>query len=142
MEQPYKNQATGTIITKSWEENTWDGQPWNEVSGAKLTKASVTTTFQGDIEGESNEAWLMVYRSDTSADFVGLEQVTGQLAGRSGSFVLQHSGTYDNGKLHSSCLVVPGSGSGELTGLRGEGRYVFDGQHGDPTRYTLAYDFD
>ncbi len=45
--------VTGTVETRSWAEQTWDGQPWNEVSGAKLTHANVTTAFHGDIKGES-----------------------------------------------------------------------------------------
>lgn len=142
MDTKYSSHAAGTIETKSWDEKTWEGQPWNEVSGAKLTRASVTAAFQGDIEGESRQEWLMSYRSDVSADFVGLERVTGQIGGRTGSFVLQHNGTYENGKLQSTCLVVPGSGTGDLHRLRGQGSYTFEGQHGDPTRYTLDFDFE
>jgi len=78
----------------------------------------VTAAFHGDIEGESRQEWLMIYRSDVSADFVGLERVTGQIRGRTGSFVFQHNGTYENGKLQSTCVVVPGSGTGDLPGLK------------------------
>jgi hypothetical protein len=84
----------------------------------------------------------MVYRSDVSADFVGLERITGQLGGRMGSFVLQHHGAYESGKLQSAFVVVPGSGTGDLHHLRGQGNYVLDGQHGDPTHYTLDFDFE
>lgn len=142
MDAKYKAQARGTFETKSWDEKTWDGQPWNEVSGAKLTHAHVTAAFQGDIQGESRQEWLMTYRSDVSANFVGLERVSGQIGGRSGSFVLQHNGTYENGVINNTFFVVPGCGTGELHNLRGQGSYIFDGQHGDPSRYTLDYDFE
>jgi hypothetical protein len=42
----------------------------------------------------------------------------------------------------SACVVVPGSGTGDLHRLRGQDSYIFDGQHGDPTRYTLDFDFE
>lgn len=142
MNSTYTAHAAGTIETKHWDEKTWDGQPWNEVQGAKLTHAKVSTSFQGDIAGESTEEWLMIYRDDGSANFVGLERIVGRLGERTGSFVLQHSGAYAGGKLHSTCFVVPGSASGDLLGLRGEGTYIFDGQHGDPTRYTFDYGFE
>src|SRR5205809_3547948 len=79
--------ATGTHDMKTWDEKTWDGKPANEVSGAKLTRASVTNSFHGDIEGEGTLEYLMTYRDDGSASYVGLERVVGSVGGRSGSFV-------------------------------------------------------
>ncbi len=68
----------------------WDEKPYNEAAGLpKLTRASVTKTFKGDLEGESQLEYLMLYRADGTASFVGLERVLGRLGGRSGSFVLQ-----------------------------------------------------
>ncbi|MCL4294981.1 MAG: DUF3224 domain-containing protein [Anaerolineae bacterium] len=60
----YGSHAAGTLETKSWDEKTWDGQPGNEVSGVKLTRANVTAAFHGDIAGESRQEWLMSYRLD------------------------------------------------------------------------------
>ncbi len=57
----------------------------------------VNKFFSRDIEGESTEEYPMVYREDGSASFVGLKRVVGRVGGRSGSFVLQYSGTFEGG---------------------------------------------
>jgi hypothetical protein len=77
--------------------------------------------FEGDLEGEGNVEWLMGYGDDGTAAFVGLERVVGKVGDRSGSFVLQHTGTFDGAMARAKLTVVPGSGTGELEGLEGEG---------------------
>ena len=63
---------------------------------------------------------------------------TATLAGRSGSFALQHSGTMNRGALSLTVTVVPDSGTGELAGLSGSmGIQVVDGKH----FYDFAYAF-
>ena len=58
---------------------TWDEKPYSETPGEpKLTRASVTKTFSGDVEGDGQVEYLMMYRSDGSASFVGLERVVGR----------------------------------------------------------------
>jgi hypothetical protein len=126
---------------KTWDEKTWDGKPANEVSGAKLTRASVTNSFHGDIEGEGTLEYLMTYRDDGSASYVGLERVVGRVGDRAGSFVLQHSGTFEGNAAKTTWSVVQGSATGDLRGLRGEGGYI--AHHGEPSAsYTLDYDFE
>ncbi len=132
--------ATGTIEIKSWDEKTWDGKSWQDVSGAKLTHAVVKQTLHGDIEGEGAVHFLMSYRDDGSASFVGLQEVVGSLAGRSGSFVLQITGTFEGDTAASNWSVVPGSGTGDLRGLRGDGSSVARHSDSQPP-YTLDYDF-
>ena len=128
--------ASGTFEVKSWEEN-----PYNEVEGAvKVTRATVKQTFQGDIEGEGQVEYLMAYREDKTANFVGLQRVVGKVGGRSGAFVLELKGTYDGGKASATWSVVPGSGTGELGGLRGQGG--FEAGHGSTANVTLDYDFE
>ena len=129
--------AEGTIETLAWEENVYA----ESNGGPKLTRASVRASFSGDIEGEGTEEYLMAYPDDRFASFVGIEHFDGRVSGRSGSFVIQHSGTFESGKLKSNWFVVPGSGNGGLRGLRGEGTYV--NEDGKPqTDYTFDYDFD
>ena len=100
----------------------WDEKPYSEGDGLpKLTHASVTKALTGDIVGEGQVEYLMMYRADGSAVFVGLERVVGQLAGKTGSFVLQRAGEFEDGVAKESYAVVSGSGTGELKGLRGEG---------------------
>ena len=75
------------------------------------------------------EATLRV-QTDGSASFVGIERVTGTLAGRTGTFVLQDAGTLADGEVTGTWFVVPGSGTGELAGLCGEGGFTaVVGQH-------------
>lgn len=100
----------------------WDEKPYSEGENLpKLTRASVTKTYTGDIDAEGHVEYLMMYRSDGSAAFVGLERITGSIAGRKGSFVLQRTGVFEDGLAKESYSVIPGSGSGELSGLQGEG---------------------
>jgi hypothetical protein len=64
--------------------------------------------------------------------------MVGRLGGRSGSFVVETNGVYEGGEARTTWSVVPGSGTGELAGLRGEGGAVAPG--GPNGTYTLDYD--
>ncbi len=100
----------------------WDEKPVGDGHQLpKLTRATVTKTLSGDLEGESQVEYVMTYRADGSAAFVGLERVVGRITGRSGSFVLQRTGVFEGGEARESYSVVEGSGTEGLTGLRGEG---------------------
>ena len=117
----------------------WDEKPYSEGPDLpKLTRAAVTRTFTGDIEGEGHVEYLMAYNSDGSAAFVGLERIVGSLAGKAGSFVLQRTGVFENGMAKESYFVIPGSGTGELQSLRGEGTSAVG--HGMEHPLTLNYE--
>jgi hypothetical protein len=118
---------------------TWDEKPYNELPGElKMTRSSVAYAYQGDIEGESTLDYLMVYRPDETGSFVGLERIIGRVGGRSGSFVLQHTGTFNKTDVDSTFFVVPRSGTGELTGLSGDGVIKLSG-HAE--RYPMIFNF-
>lgn len=118
---------------------TWDEKPCGETADLpKLTRASVGKTYSGDITGEGRVEYLMMYRSDGSAAFVGLERVVGRLAGRNGSFVLQRNGVFEGGLAKETYTVLAGSATGELQGLRGEGSSAVG--HGMEHPFTLAYE--
>ena len=118
-----------------------DEKPYSEGQDLpKLTRAAVVKTFTGEIAGEGRVEYLMMYRGDGSATFVGLERVVGQLAGRAGSFVLQRTGVFEDGMAKESFSVIPGSGTGELQGLRGEGTSAVG--HGTEYPLTLNYELD
>jgi hypothetical protein len=117
----------------------WDETPYSEGQDLpKLTRATVTKTFTGDLEGDGQVEYLMMYRADGSATFVGFERVTGRLGGRAGSFVLQRTGVFEDGQAKEAYSVVPGSGTGELAGLRGDGRSSVG--HGMEHPFTLSYE--
>ena len=127
--------ATGTFEIANWDE-----QPFDEIEEQpKVTLATVTGSFQGDVEGEGTTAYLMVYRDDGTASYVLVQRVVGRLGGRTGGFVLQGSGAYADGKATGTWSVVPGSGTGDLVGLRGEGS--FEAPAGRTMHLTLDYEF-
>ena len=103
----------------------WDENTITEIeSGGKLTQASVKQSFSGDVEGDGSVEWLMCYRADDTAEFVGLQRVVGRIGDRSGSFVmLQTDGTFDGKFAKGKLTIVSGSGTDELTGLRGGGEF-------------------
>jgi hypothetical protein len=110
-------------------------------SAATLVGIEVTELFHGDIEGEGRARMLQALRPDGSATFVGHERVTAAVAGRTGTFVLQDVGTLGpTGDVEGSWFVVPGSGSGELAGLRGEGSFA--AAVGERAAITLDYWFE
>lgn len=126
--------ANCRFVIKSWDETPYGEGP----DLPKLTRAAVTKTFTGDLVGEGHVEYLMMYRSDGSATFVGFERVAGHLAGKAGTFVLQRTGVFENGIAKESYAVIPGSGTGELLGLRGEG--VSAVGHGMEHPLTLDYE--
>ena len=117
----------------------WDEKPYREGQDLpKLTRASVTKAFTGDIEGEGHVEYLMMYRDDGSATFVGLERVSGRIGGKRGTFVLQRLGVFENGQAKESYSVIPGSATGGLRGLRGDGKSSVG--HGLEHPFTLEYE--
>lgn len=117
----------------------WDEKPYNEGQDLpKLTRATVTKTYTGDIAGEGQVEYLMMYRSDGSATFVGLERVVGEIGGKRGTFVLQRTGVFEDGVAKESYSVIPGSATGELRGLAAEGRSSVG--HGSEHPFTLSYE--
>jgi hypothetical protein len=131
-----KTHAVGKI-----EVHTYEPQTYDQVDGAPdVAEIRVTETFHGDIEGEGSVRFLQASREDGSASFVGIERVAGEIAGRSGTFLLQDKGTLEGNTVSGEWFVIPGSGSGELAGLRGEGGFTAElGQGAD---ITLDYWFE
>jgi Protein of unknown function (DUF3224) len=119
----------------------WDEKPYSEGKDLpKMTRASVDKTFTGDIDGEGHVEYVMMYRRDGTAVFVGLERITGRIAGRNGSFVLQRTGVFEDGQAKESYSVVTGSGTGELRSLRGEGTSSVG--HAADYPFALNYELD
>lgn len=104
---------------------------------APVGAMAIAKTFHGDLDATSAGQMLAVRTAvDGSAGHVAMERVTGTLAGRHGSFALQHSGTMDRGKPTLSVTVVPDSGTDGLAGITG--RMSID-PSGGRHRYTLRY---
>lgn len=129
-----KKSAKTTFEMKSWEE-----KAYSEIDGSpKLTRAQITKVYHGDIEANSTLEYLMMYRLDGTASFVGFERVVGSIDGLSGSFVLQHQGSFKDGIAQVSMFVVSESGTGELNGLRGASTYSV----GHAEKHAISFDYD
>jgi hypothetical protein len=100
---------------------------------------TIAKRLQGDLEGTSAGQMLTgMTGTEGSAGYVAIEEVRGTLHGRSGTFLLQHSGTMRRGAPQLSIAVVPDSGTGQLTGLAGEMTIeIADGVHSYVFEYTL-----
>ncbi|WP_327045882.1 DUF3224 domain-containing protein [Microbispora sp. NBC_01189] len=122
--------ATGTFDVTGWNDLATEEKP-----GATFGRARIIKTFQGDLTGTSTTEILTVGTPDGPAAYVGVEHFEGTLNGRKGTFVLQHSAASHDGEQWMRWQIVPATGTGELTGLTGEGAIrVEEGHH-----YTLGY---
>lgn len=120
-------------------EVTLNKQPLQDTeAGANLGRMSIAKAFRGDLVAASTGEMLSaVTEVKGSAGYVAIERVSGTLHGRSGSFVLQHSGTVTRGEKSLMVSVVPDSATGELAGLAGKMAIdIVDGKH----LYTLEYE--
>jgi hypothetical protein len=135
------NPATTTKATGRIEVQTYEPQAYEEPeNGPQLVEIHVTEKFSGDIEGQGVVRFLQAIRGDGSASFVGIERVTGRIGDRNGSFLLQDAGTLEGSTVSGEWFVIPGSGTGELAGLRGEGG--FEAELGQHALITLDYWFE
>jgi hypothetical protein len=113
--------------------------PDDKAEGSTPGRMSIDKQFHGDLEGTA-KGQMLTAGTDVkgSAGYVAIERVTGTLHGRSGSFVLQHSGSLTRGAAQQSITVVPDSGSGQLVGLAGKMTVtIVDGKHSYDFEYTL-----
>ena len=117
-----------------------EAKPYDQTASPALTELRLSEKFSGDIDGESPVRALQVLRDDKSASMVSMQRFRGKLGGRQGTFVLQGSETVENGKIKATWFVVPGSGTSDLSGLRGEGG--FEGDFGKGSDGWLDYWFE
>jgi Protein of unknown function (DUF3224) len=116
-------------------------QPTDDKSAdATLGRLSIDKRFHGDLDGTSKGEMLTAGTSvKGSAGYVAIERVSGTLQGRSGAFVLQHSGLMTRGNPQLTVTVVPDSGTGQLAGLAGTMAInIADGKHSYEFEWTLA----
>jgi len=131
-----KRRATGHTEVKTYQPTAYD----ETADGPTLFENRVNETFTGDVEGEGAVRVIQAARKDGSATFVGIERVRGAVGGRKGSFLLQINGTDLGRERKAEWFVVPGSGTGDLKGLRGEGG--FKAQRGEHGSIWLEYYFE
>jgi hypothetical protein len=127
--------ASGTFEVKLTAQGTDD-----KSVDATIGRMSIDKQFHGDLEATTKGEMLSAVTSvKGSAGYVAMERVSGTLHGRSGAFVLQHSGTMTRSAPQLSVTVVPDSGTGQLAGLAGKMDIkIADGKHSYTFDYTLA----
>ena len=131
----------GHRATGSFDIIRWDSSTYDQAEGAELAGIEVGKNWHGDLEGTSTARLLTaVAQVPTSAAYVGIERVTARLAGRAGTFVLQHSArmTAEVGAGAPDVSVVPDTGTGELRGLRGD--IEITRHEGGGHTYVFEYD--
>lgn len=115
--------------------------PEVDTSGDSVVgRMTIDKQFHGDLEGTSKGLMVMAGTSvQGSAGYVAIEKVTGSLQGKTGTFYLQHNGIMNRGDGQLSIVVIPDSGTDELTGLSGTFNIKIDnGEHSYDFNYTIA----
>lgn len=129
------NHATGSFDVKMTPQ-----KPDNPIEeAANIARMTGDKQWHGDLEGSSKVVMLSAGDPRSSAVYVALERVTGKLKGRSGSFVLHHTGIMNRGVPQLAIEVAPNSGTGQLTGITGKMTINIapDGKHSYDFEYAL-----
>ncbi|MFK0116650.1 DUF3224 domain-containing protein [Streptomyces sp. NPDC090994] len=141
--------TTGHFTAADWKEHPLT--PADEIP--RVARASVTNSFTGGIEASGTVCeYVIVYVPGATGPstgpstgtfigtFTGMELLTGRLDGREGTFAVEERGSFDaDGTVHCAFEVVAGSGTGELTGVRGTGE--FTARHGEASvAYAFTYE--
>lgn len=126
--------------TSAFTIDVWKQEEYDTREGITLGRAHVEKTFMGEIAGTSTAELLLAGTPSGPAAYVGIERFECAIAGRAGSFLLQHSATQSAEGQTATWNIVPGSGTGELAGLRGDAQITVapDGGHTLILSYELA----
>ena len=117
-------------------------QPADDPAAGPFGRLLLDKQFHGELEGTSVGQMLGAGTAvEGSAAYVALEIFTGTLAGRRGSFILQHAGTMTRGEPSLTVTVVPDSGTDQLVGLSGTMSIIIEGKkHSYDFEYTVGGD--
>ena len=126
------------IAHGGFEIGNWDEKPAGTTVGPKVTRATVTQRFTGDIKGTGTTEYVMVYRPDKTAEYSGVQIINGTVGTRKGSFALLVRGKYDGKQAVTKWEVVPDASRGDLKGLTGKGE--FSAPMGSKGKYKLTYE--
>lgn len=105
-----------------------------------LGRMTLDKQYHGDLDATGKGQMLTAGSAvKGSGVYVAIEKVTGTLEGRTGTFVLQHTGTMTQNTPQLTITVVPDSGTGQLTGITGKMTIIIaaGGKHSYNLEYTL-----
>jgi Protein of unknown function (DUF3224) len=130
-EQVMPTQASGTFEVKLTPQADDTGDP-------ALGRMLIDKQFHGELEGTSKGQMLTAGSAEGSGVYVAVEKVTGTLHGRTGTFILHHTGIMTRKTPQLSINVVPDSGTGQLAGITGKMNIIItNGKHSYDFEYTL-----
>lgn len=109
------SETKGKFRVERWEENSFS----EKENAHRLTKASVEKIYWGDIEGRGIVEYLFLFNTDGSAQVYGLERFEGRIEDKHGSFVMEHSGTFEKGIADLNWNIVEHSGTDDLKNIAG-----------------------
>jgi len=117
----------------------YDEEPYGEGEGEgiELSRIHISRSFSGDLKGASI-AELLIAKSEGGGGYVGHDRITGTLQGKSGGFVFQHSGLMGPEGVTNTGTIVPGTGTGKLGGIIGQGTMLAD----EEGNHTLTLDYE
>lgn len=124
----------GTRVQAEFAVTSWEERPGDGPHG----RVTVAKRYSGPVVGESVAELLTCRPTEAEAGYIASDVFTGSVEGRSGSFVMHHGATQDGTEFHLFGHIVPGSGTGDLAGIRGSVRFEHDA---DGARFTLDYAF-
>lgn len=132
---------SGSFSVTKWEESPI--RP--DVDGMRATRVSAEFLFAGEIEGTAHVEYIMFYTAfdekdmhNSQARYVGQIKIIGTANGKSGSFALTDSGSFEGGLARSEVEIITGSGTGELSSISGLGSYLADSSG---SRWELELEF-
>ena len=129
------------IASAGFEIASWEESPiFSGDDGRKVTRAMVTKKYSGDVVGKGSVEFLMAYVGEAKAEYTGMEVFEGTVHGVSGSFIMEHSGTYAEGVVKSNWRILVGSGRGDLASISGQ--VAFESGQVEPFPMELWYDLD
>jgi hypothetical protein len=112
-------------------------------TGTPVGLARMVKQFRGGLEGRAETLFTSAFDQGKGVGtYVAMESFVGTLDGREGTLNIAHTATTDGGpeRLHEVVVIVPGSGTGELTGVGGTGRMRIDedGTHWLELEYEIG----
>ena len=131
--------TTGTFTVASFEPVDYTSPI---TTGIPVGHAHMVKEFSGDVAGRSSTQFSFAFDQTSGVGtYVAMEAFEGTLDGRAGTFAFAHSATTDgrsSERLADMLVIVPGSGSGDLSGITGTGRILVDS---DGT-HTIELDYE
>ena len=118
--------------------DSFDQSPAPEALGPGYGRVAITKTFAGDIAGTSVVEMISASNDDGPLAYVALERFDVTLHGRHGTFAMQHCANNNGGVPHLDLVVVQGSGTDDLEGIRGAGSIDI----ADSGAHTLTLDYE